>query len=61
MAKKKSEEYAGDSGDDGDYAEEPNFEDPDGFVDDISDEGKWRLPAKQQHARLHSQKRKNSL
>ena len=40
MAKKKSEEYTGDSGDDNDYEEEPNFDDPEGFVDDVPDEGK---------------------
>lgn len=39
MAKKKSEEYGAD-GNDGDYEEEPNFEDPEGYVDDIPDEGK---------------------
>ncbi|XP_055902277.1 eukaryotic translation initiation factor 3 subunit B [Eupeodes corollae] len=38
MAKKKSEDYTGDSGDDNDYDEEPNFDDPEGFVDDIPDE-----------------------
>lgn len=36
MAKKKNEEY---SDDDQDYVEEPNFDDPEGFVDDINDEG----------------------
>lgn len=41
MAKKKNEEYA-DSGEDGEYQEEPNFEDPDGFVDDINDEGAFK-------------------
>lgn len=44
MAKKKSEEYAGDSGDENEYGDEPNFEDPDGFVDDISDEGEVGTP-----------------
>lgn len=38
MAKKKSEEYGGDCGDDAEYGEEPNFDDPDGFVDDVTDE-----------------------
>jgi hypothetical protein len=38
MAKKKNEELAGDS-DGGDYEEEPNFDDPEGFVDNITDEG----------------------
>ena len=36
MAKKKNEESTNDQ----DFDEEPNFEDPEGFVDDISDEGK---------------------
>lgn len=41
MAKKRNEEYIGDD-DDGEFVEEPveEFEDPPGFVDDISDEGK---------------------
>lgn len=39
MAKKKSEEHNSGAGDDQDIEEEPNFEDPEGFVDDISDEG----------------------
>lgn len=40
MAKKRNEEYIGDD-DDGEFVEEPveEFEDPPGFVDDISDEG----------------------
>lgn len=38
MAKKKNEEYTGDS-DEGDYGDEPNFEDPEGFVDNVTDEG----------------------
>ena len=42
MAKKKNEEYADDSGDE-DCGEEPNFEDPDGFVDDVTDDGKLRI------------------
>lgn len=37
MAKKKSEECGGDS-DDHEFGDEPNFNDPDGFVDDITDE-----------------------
>lgn len=40
MAKKKGENYDSDGGDDQDYDEEPNFDDPEGFVDDVSDEGK---------------------
>lgn len=36
MAKKKNEQY---SDDDQDYGDEPNFDDPEGFVDDVSDEG----------------------
>lgn len=51
MAKKKSDEHSGADANDSDYNEEPNFEDPPGFVDNISDEGKlsWLLPA--QHTR----------
>lgn len=41
MAKKKNEQF---SDDDQDY-DEPNFDDPEGFVDDATDEGvckkKW--------------------
>lgn len=33
MARKKTDEYSGDE-------EEPDFEDPEGFVDDITDEGR---------------------
>jgi translation initiation factor 3 subunit B len=36
MAKKKNEQY---SDDEQDYNDEPNFDDPEGFVDDVSDEG----------------------
>ena len=36
MARKKNPEEFED--DDGDFGEEPNFEDPDDFVDDIPDE-----------------------
>lgn len=50
MAKKKSEEHSGADANDSDYQEEPNFDDPPGFVDNISDEGEnHRLPA--QHTR----------
>lgn len=35
MARKKNDEYSGDE-------EEPDFEDPEGFVDDITDEGRDR-------------------
>ncbi|XP_037715892.1 eukaryotic translation initiation factor 3 subunit B [Drosophila subpulchrella] len=38
MAKKKSEEHSGADANDSDYNEEPNFEDPPNFVDNISDE-----------------------
>lgn len=40
MARKRNEEYTGDS--DGEFEEEPveSFEDPEDFVDEISDEGK---------------------
>lgn len=40
MAKKRNEEYIGDD-DDGEFVEEPveEFEDPPGYVDDISEEG----------------------
>lgn len=34
MAKKRNEEYSDDE-----YPDEPNFEDPEGFVDDVTDEG----------------------
>lgn len=37
MAKKRSEEQNGENVD----GEEPNFEDADDFIDDISDEGMW--------------------
>jgi len=50
MAKKKSEEHSGADANDSDYNEEPNFEDPPNFVDNISDEGEFpRLPAQHQH------------
>lgn len=41
MARKRNEEYIGDS-DDGEFEEEPveSFEDPEDFVDDVTDEGK---------------------
>lgn len=45
MAKKKSEDKNNHNGDGSkkddasNYDEEPNFSDPEGFVDDISDEG----------------------
>uniref|UniRef100_A0A6B2E9L5 Eukaryotic translation initiation factor 3 subunit B n=1 Tax=Phlebotomus kandelakii TaxID=1109342 RepID=A0A6B2E9L5_9DIPT len=38
MAKKKSDEQSTEGGGDHEYGEEPNFDDPPGFVDDISDE-----------------------
>lgn len=34
MAKKRNEEYSDDE-----YPDEPNFEDPEGFVDEVTDEG----------------------
>lgn len=40
MAKKKGENYDSDGGDDQDYDEEPNFDDPEDFVDDVTDEGR---------------------
>lgn len=40
MAKKKSDDQTSD-GEDETYEEEPNFDDPEGFVDDISDEGEY--------------------
>lgn len=46
MAKKKNEELAGDS--DGDYEEEPNFEDPEGYVDNITDEGIYFLSSRKE-------------
>lgn len=36
MAKKKNEEY---SDDDQGYGDEPNFDDPKGYADDVADEG----------------------
>lgn len=42
MAKKKGENYDSDGADDQDFEEEPNFDDPEGFVDDVADDG--RLP-----------------
>lgn len=49
MAKKKNEQY---SDDDQDYGDEPNFDDPEGFVDDVTDEGKlyYRRNACCQHS-----------
>lgn len=53
MAKKKSEDKNSQNEDnaksDGDVSsndEEPNFSDPEGYVDDISDEGIYRLKSK---------------
>lgn len=45
MARKRNEEYIGDS-DDGEFEEEPveSFEDPEGFVDDVADDGKIFSP-----------------
>lgn len=42
MAKKKSDDQSSDGGDI-DYEDEPNFEDPEDFVDDVTDEGKKKL------------------
>ena len=39
MARKRNEEYIGDS-DDGEFEEEPDFEDPEDFVDEVDDPGK---------------------
>lgn len=39
MARKRNEEYIGDS-DDGEFDEEPDFEDPEDFVDEVDDQGK---------------------
>ena len=41
MARKRNEEYIGDE-DDGEFEEEPveSFEDPEGYSDDVGDEGK---------------------
>lgn len=47
MARKKNEEY---SDDEQDYADEPNFSDPEGFVDDVDDDGEC---VKCQHGRRH--------
>lgn len=46
MAKKKNEQY---SDDDQDYEDEPNFSDPEGFVDDVTDEGNIRMPLPARH------------
>lgn len=55
MAKKKNEEY---SDDDQGYGDEPNFDDPKGYVDDVSDEGTCKnltlLPAWLQDHILHN-------
>lgn len=40
MAKKKGENYDSDGADDQDFDEEPNFDDPEGLVDDVTDDGK---------------------
>lgn len=40
MAKKKNEEY---SDDDQGYGDEPNFDDPKGYVDDVSDDGTCKI------------------
>lgn len=39
MAKKKGDQYDSDGAEDQDYDEEPVFEDPAGFVDDVGDDG----------------------
>lgn len=41
MAKKKLDGYDGDNANGTDYDEEPNFDDPEGFVDDVTDDGKF--------------------
>lgn len=41
MARKRNEEYIGDS-DDGEFDEEPDFEDPEDFVDEVDEQGKNR-------------------
>lgn len=38
MTKKRSDEYSND-GDDSEYEVEPCFDDPEGYVDDITEEG----------------------
>lgn len=40
MARKKNEEYDYSDGEQ-DYADEPNFSDPEGFVDDVDDDGEY--------------------
>lgn len=42
MAKKKSDDQTSDAEDEI-YEEEPNFDDPEGYVDDICDEGELIL------------------
>lgn len=47
MAKKRNEEYSDDE-----YPDEPNFDDPEGFVDDVTDEGMCMVNVPQcQHGR----------
>ena len=41
MAKKKDGNYDSDGEENLDFEAEPNFEDPEGFVDDVSDEGMY--------------------
>lgn len=47
MAKKKNEEY---SDDDQGYGDEPNFDDPKGYVDDVSDEGACKMKKKNSYS-----------
>lgn len=39
MVKNKHEDTSHDGADDHEFGKEPNFEDPPGFVDDVTDEG----------------------
>lgn len=39
MAKNRNEDSSHDNGDDHEFGKEPNFDDPPGFKDDVSDEG----------------------
>ena len=38
MANKKLDRYYGDNANSDDFDEEPNFDDPEGFIDDVTDE-----------------------
>lgn len=60
MAKKKSEEHSGADANDSDYNEEPNFDDPPNFVDNISDEGKFDCCQRSTRATNHRRQLQNA-